>query len=594
MMYPRVQHIAVFAGLLLGVLPSAAQPVSAAAEVVPGVVMVGAPAQYQVRFVNLSQVPNLAPPRVDGLAFSPTMGTSLSTQIINGRRTVEAMASWTVRATRTGVFTIPGQTIQVGGQSVVIPPARLEAVPMDEETRSRALLLLDVPEQPWYAGQALPARLALLIRRDLEPVNIAFPERVGEAFVHSGMDGSPARGTLRRQGRDYQVFAWDILLTPIRSGPAELGFRQNIVIQAPSGDTRFPGLFSFPLGRTESLALQTDTLTAEILPLPRAGQPDSFAGAIGSFTVSAELDAVELTVGEPVTLTLHIEGKGNFDRIAAPELPAWDGWRIYPPKVSFTPTDPLGFAGRKSFEYILIPQSADITELPGFAYSSFDPVRRAYQTTAIPARPVTVRPAPPAPNGSLLARLGGRAAETASRVPEAILPLRTDPGRLRPAGPPLWRQPSFWLAHAAVALLLGTTAAVAARRNRRRSDSRLARLHAGSRQARHALAQARHAAKAGDAAAFFTAARGALQEAIGCLANPQGGAKTLVTSECMAILDRVNAPASLRKRAAALLEAADACQFAGRRPAPSELPGLAGELQRALAELDRLHKHHRP
>lgn len=565
------------------------QSVLARAEVNPSAVMVGESAVYSIRFLNASSVPDLNTPRVDGLDFNPTPSTRNLRQFINGRMSSEIELSWTFRPVREGTFVIPGRTVRIGGQDIEISAVELRAVPLSEEARSRALLRLEIPEPPYYVGQALPARLSLLVRRDLDLTNVAFPESTGDSFLHSEFDKNPARGTVRLQGRLYNVLSWEILITPIKSGTAELRFSQEIGIQVPSPDDPFQGLFSMSRRRSESYQVFTDPISTNVLPLPEEGRPERYGDAIGSFEAEASLAGTDLQVGEPVTFVITLTGKGNFERIAPPEIPEWENWRVYPPKVAFSPSDAIGFEGAKSFEYILIPQSADITEIPEFSYSTFDPEAGTYRTTSFGPIPVQVKPSDkPLDSGLFLPESEGRDGLEQPAVPRRILPLRTKPGTLIPAGSVLWQNPRFWIVNLLSGLLLLLCARGLHYRRRLEDDEALARRLSGNRKIRKALQQAGAAAASGNGAAFLEAARFALQERIAHLSSRNPEAKTLVTSDCLNILSERNVPDSLKSRIDELLNAADACQFAGALPAKSELAAMHKELINAISELSRL------
>ena len=578
--------------VLAGVLSAAglcAQETVAQVEVSPETLMVGETAQYIIRFSGTTQLPNLMAPRVEGLSFADTMGTSSFRQVINGRVSVETRAIWNFSAVRPGNFTIPGRTVRISGNEVDIPPATVRAIPMDEETRSRTLLQLDMPDGPFYVGQAIPARLGLFIRNDISLSNIALPESSGDSFIHTEFDRNPARTRTRVEGRVYEAFVWDFIITPIKSGPAKLVFTQNIEIQVPTRDNRMPSIFNMTIGRTESNLLSTDTFEMEILPLPEEDQPDSFEGAIGTFTVTAKLSSRELMVGEPITLTLNISGEGNFDRISPPELGEWANWRVYPPKAEFTPADEAGFRGEKNFEYILIPQSDAITEVPGIAYAVFDPEARVYENTILDPEPVSVSPSDKPVNQSPFMPDFAPEEPTADRIPDSLLPLRPETGTLKPWGPP-WRQWPFWSANLLVALLLLSIRFWQQRRRKLLTDSRHAQRHFGSRRIRKALAEARQAARDGDAAAFFAAARYAIQERTSHLSKSPVDAKTLVSSDCLLILKETKLPESAILKCSHILIAADACQFAGSAPEADKLVALSEDLFALITEMNRLQK----
>ncbi|HSH09131.1 MAG TPA: BatD family protein [Oceanipulchritudo sp.] len=585
-------HTFIFLTTLLASLPGAvsAQTVLVRAEAKPSVIMVGESSSYSIRFLNTSSIPKLNTPRVEGLDFSDTPNTSTYQQIINGRASVETELSWQFRPTRTGNFTIPGRSITIGGENIRIPDVEVQAVPMDEETKSRALIVVQLPDPPYYVGQAIPARYNMLVSRDLNLTNVSRPASEGDAFQHSPFDNNPERANVQYNGRAYSALVWDILLTPIKAGPAELRFSQDLAVQINSPDRRFPSVFMMSQTRTEAFAIFSDPLVTDILPLPTKDKPDSFSDAIGQFEVKADYSTSDLMVGEPFTLTITMEGQGNFERISPPALPEWENWRIYPPKITFEPSDNRGYAGRKSFEYILIPQSTSITEIPAISYSTFDPEKTTYQTTIIEARPVEVKPSnKPADSSPILFSLGEQGEQT-KRIPEKILPIRPEPGILVPSHTVLWQESRFWTLNGLAALILAAAAAWQFRRKRLENNVHLARRHSGSRKVRQALQAANAASKAGDAAGFLKAARFAIQESLCHLAKKPLEAKTLVTSDCLDIMRSENVPDNLKSLVEEILTAADACQFAGVTYSNDQVQEMQRNLTSAITELNRIIK----
>ena len=574
------------AWMLLMAAPRAVAQTRVVAEAEPSTVMVGDTGTYTVRFINAGQLPEMAAPRVDGLIFSETASTGSFQQIINGRISSEKRLSWNFQALREGAFLIPARTVRVDGQTLEIPATRVSAVPVSEERRSRALLDVQIPEGPYYVGQALPTRVSLLVRRDLELANAAFPQRQGDAFVNTEFSDSPARGTTEVGGRAYGALQWNILVTPIHSGQAELSFTQEVLLQLPSNARDFGSLFSFRTAQTERSVLQSEPQPLLILPLPAEGRPASFDGAIGQLSVSADVSTTRLTQGEPVTLTLSITGSGNFDRIVPPALPEWDGWRIYPPKSDFTPGDATGFSGTKTFAYILIPQTDQVTEIPEVAYASFDPKTARYVETILPAIPVTVAPA--TTPVAALPRLTPENREEPQRVPAELMPLRPVIGRTLPPTAPAWTRPGFWILQGAILTMLIILAVWLRRIRQRSQNDRLARHHIGSRRVRAALKLARAEAASGAAAPFFASARLAIQESISRLSPRAVEAKTLVTSDCLGILDSVSAHHDLRSSVQSLLDAADAHAFAGHQPDAARLAALLDSLEQIVSELNKI------
>jgi hypothetical protein len=136
-----------------------------------------------------------------------------------------------------------------------------------------------------------------------------------------------------------------------------------------------------------------EPLRISVLPVPEAGRPERFPGAVGRFTAAAALAPTAVAVGDALKLTLRIEGEGNLTRFDTPRLPDLPGFHVYG-----------GIDDRASpvrtIVYDLVCTGA-ATELPAIDVPYFDPAPpgrwAAASTAAIPVA-VTGGAAPVAPD----------------------------------------------------------------------------------------------------------------------------------------------------------------------------------------------------
>src|SRR5207248_10783871 len=98
-------------------------------------------------------------------------------------------------------------------------------------------------------------------------------------------------------------------------------------------------------------------------------------------------------VGDPITITSTICGRGNFDRANAPVLEDESGWHKYPPSSKFKQDDEVGISGAKTFEMVLSPNEKKQT-LPILAFCYFDPVKEHYVTLRSEPIAITVQGGP--------------------------------------------------------------------------------------------------------------------------------------------------------------------------------------------------------
>ena len=81
----------------------------------------------------------------------------------------------------------------------------------------------------------------------------------------------------------------------------------------PFSDAFFSNPFA-QFGERRDVQITSDPVALEVKPLP-PNAPPSFSGAIGIFTMATDAKPKSVQVGDPITVTTTISGRGNFDRV---------------------------------------------------------------------------------------------------------------------------------------------------------------------------------------------------------------------------------------------------------------------------------------
>ncbi len=153
---------------------------------------------------------------------------------------------------------------------------------------------------------------------------------------------------------------------------------------------------SMGLPQTMSVDEQSGEIPIEVMPLPEAGKPANFAGAVGEFTASAAVDNPHTKVGQPVTLTVRLEGQGNAKLADLPKLDLGPNVQVFDPKINmkFYPN------GRsyKEFQTLLVPRQAGEFKIPEFNFWFFNPARKTYYETKTDEISLQVDPGDGTPN----------------------------------------------------------------------------------------------------------------------------------------------------------------------------------------------------
>lgn len=157
----------------------------------------------------------------------------------------------------------------------------------------------------------------------------------------------------------------------------------NTKKRAASNDPFFDSFFNDPFFNNAyhsiEKKLHTKSINVEVIPLPTKGKPEDFSGAVGKFSISSNIDQLNIKTNEAITVKYTVSGEGNIDLI--PDLvvrfPA--DFEVYDPKISTNiRKGNSGVSGYKIFEYTLIPRSAGTYDIPSASFNFFNPKLKRY------------------------------------------------------------------------------------------------------------------------------------------------------------------------------------------------------------------------
>jgi hypothetical protein len=336
----------------------------------------------------------------------------------------------------------------------------------------------------------------------------------------------------------------------------------------------------FPTRGTEH-TLRTDPITVEILPLPAKGRPADFGGAVGSYRLRASLDPESADALEPVTLAIRLSGNGNIRTVPAPATPDLAEFKVYESGSSTNvSTDNGVVGGSRTFEFVLVPQTAGTKTIPDLSMSYFDPASRTYKQTGPGELTLEVAPAAAAEEvPSLPART------RISRVGWDIRYIHEPTETLRPAGAPVHTRPWFLGLQLLPLAALVTAWTGKRRRDRYATDRGLARYARASGKARNEFREARSYLSKGDRTGACSAIARALTGFVGDRLNVE--TQGMTQAELESALRKAGADGELIDRVRRLLNECDLGRFAGGSDAV-DAERLLSDAQTCLRGLEKL------
>jgi hypothetical protein len=509
-------------------------------------------------------------------------GTTQSTTIINGAASFKHLLNFIVQAAQPGQYTIPSVKVVADGQSYATEAVRLTVTKSDTAGGSRyAFLKLIVPKQEIYVGEMLPIEVQLYVT-DAE--NVQNPQIKSDGFViHKTLE--PTRAQSQVGNMMYTVLSYRMLVSAAKAGKLSLGpAEMNLVLRLRSQPDP-NDLFGF-FGRYQRRAVTLNSPAAEVnvLTLP-SGAPADFSGAIGNFRWSVTANPTNVAAGDPITMKVVVNGRGNFDNLKLPEV-NWPDFKVYTPNVSTTPEDPLGISGVKTFEQVIVPQSATTREIPALTLTYFDPDQKRYVQLAQAATALSVRPSSGGPAvPTVVAAQNGNSADDESPDRTDIVHIKSDPGPIAAIAPPLVRQPWFLIVQGLP--LLGFVAASfwRKRQDQLANNPRLRRKIEVGQVVSNSIPRLRELAGSNQSDEFFALVFRLLQEQLGeRLDLPASAITEAVLDER---LPRRNASADLIARLHALFQVCNQARYAPVQT-NEEFQAVASNLEKALGELQQL------
>jgi hypothetical protein len=246
-------------------------------------------------------------------------------------------------------------------------------------------------------------------------------------------------------------------------------------------------------------------IEVSVKDVPEKGRPDTYCGAIGRFAVAAEMVPTQVKVGDPMTFTLSLSGRGSLQTAIAPDLTKTPGvgrrFKIY--EATQQVKDNVCH-----FTYSMRPQVEGNEPFPPVAIAYFDAEAEKYVPIQSAPIPIEVVKTDRLSGEQIVSSAAGpartKADLEASR--EGIFANVTDVGEVRDETV----RPERWLAGLGgmAGMYLGVLW-VAARRRRLAGDPARVRRRGAAAKVRHRLRKARaefHARRPREAAEQLRAA----------------------------------------------------------------------------------------
>ncbi|MDE6049197.1 MAG: BatD family protein, partial [Paramuribaculum sp.] len=352
--------------------------------------------------------------------YGPSVSTSQSTQVINGRMSSSSRIEYTYfyKAEKPGKYSIGEASIVVDGKTLKTTPVSLtvtqgntqpsgnqsssssappvDIYDIDTQTADRSVNADDVfvriilSKSSAYEQEAIECTIKLYTRYQISSF---FPtlQPSFDGFLIQELDLQP---TLNQEeeykGARYMTAVLKkCIIFPQKSGKLTIN-SGNYDIKVVQYNNVNMGFFTVRDPQEKEIKVKSNSASIDIKPLP-APQPEGFTGAVGTFSVDSRLVGNSFRTNDAATLIYTIKGTGNIKYIKEPTIDFPSEFEQYTPKSDINAeVSGQNVTGTMTIEYTFVPQSVGDFKIGSDKFVYFNPATKEYVTIDTPVYNIKV------------------------------------------------------------------------------------------------------------------------------------------------------------------------------------------------------------
>lgn len=383
---------------------------------------VGTTEQFEITFAINGNGDRFTPPSFNGFLVVSGPNVSTSMTVINGNASSSLSYSYDLVAVKEGTYTIGAATILVNGKEQSTKPIKIKVVkgqgaqqnnnvqtqqgqtgPNNGVTMHQAgtdiskslFIRADVDKSRVYLGEQITLTYKLYTRVALVGSE---PEKLPDLNGFYSQDIKNPDQNVKWRTEIYKGAKYNVadmkqtILFPEHEGDITIDpISMFFVVRESAGASRDPFDQFFDSYNDVKYKIKSTPVIVHVKPLPRAGKPEGFGGAVGRFSISTGVDKQELKSNEPLNYKIKISGTGNLKLLKplSPVFPA--DFEKYDPKTVDTIAEKQnGVSGTRTYTYLLIPRHQGNFTIEPIKFSYFDPSTGKYVILPTKAFPIKV------------------------------------------------------------------------------------------------------------------------------------------------------------------------------------------------------------
>jgi hypothetical protein len=546
-------------------------------------------------------------PKINGLKLVGGPSVSNQFQWINGQSSSSQTFTYILLPEAEGTVKVPPIAVRAGGKTYQTSEISLKVVKeatgqsqtprrrspfsvfddmgLDEDSplrdrtprRAEVLTVAELDKRSAFVGEQVTLTYKILTQLPITQVEVKeIPSLSGFWVEEIEVPKNPTAANRVVSGKQYAEYVIKKqALFPTKEGALQIPSATfGLVVRTSSG-----GFFS--LGTQESVFRKTEAMTLKVAPLPEAGKPATFSGAVGNFKLESVIDKQTAETGDALNLKVTLSGSGNLKTITEFPLPDLPGFKIYSSKSNdqvAVRNDLL--QGNKSWEYVIIPQAPGKERIPDLKFFYFSPTAKQYREATAHGLEVAV----------LKGKGGGAGEVIQTTLQQGIVKRGSDinyiklaSGPLRDRSRRLYQSAWVWVGLLVPLLFNGGILLYTSHQARVRQDVTGFRSRRAGRVAEKRLAEAQNCLKNQQYGQFHSI----LESSIGGYLSDKFNLPQIeiTTQQIKRFMDERGLNSHLAEEVAALL---DECNFARYAPVQPDRSNLEALYQRARNAIVRI------
>lgn len=351
--------------------------------------------KLRIDFTMNADGDNFTPPNFEASGFRVVGGPSqsISQSWINGKSSFNKSYTYILMPTQKGSLTIRQATIEINNQiyktlpvkinvtnAVELPknPNEMPAVSADDNL----YLVADISNSNPYVNEPITVVYKLYFSYNIGISNwreLSKPKYNDFWSQNIDIKQLVAEEGMFKGERYRYVVLRKTVLYPQKSGKLEIEpLSLDIDCQVPTNKRNFWGQ---PILTEDNKRVSAGSKIINVKPLPEAGKPIDFNGAVGTFDFKVTPSKTTLKNGESFDLTVKVVGKGNLKLFNLPKPIVPAALEMYEPEHTENVSTPLtGMTGSISDKYTIIPQYKGNYKIKPLTFSYFDLATKRYKT----------------------------------------------------------------------------------------------------------------------------------------------------------------------------------------------------------------------